>query len=105
MLSVTENQTFSEEAALAADPFQGDFGNGEVVLRDKIVTARKEGECQTCPDGIRPGTRIRSLTERDPHEGLVTYRFCNACCVAMAKDNDDEWEARIARKQRSPRSR
>lgn len=92
------NQTFDEQQALAYDPFSGDFGDGETVLEDKIVTARKGGECNTCPDGILPGTRVRVLREKDD-EGFHRYRFCNACCVAMAKDEEDEIEARIARKQ------
>lgn len=78
--------TFDEAKALAFDPFQGDIDGG-ALLKDKIVTARKEAECNNCKSTVKPGDRVRSITERD-YDELVTYRFCTACCVAMAEDEE-----------------
>lgn len=65
-------------------------------IRDRIVTARKAGPCALCSQQIIPGTRIRALT--DWMEGEIeTRRFCNACCEAMARDDEDHGEALTAR--------
>lgn len=90
---------FDEDDCLAADPFAGDFGQpGDRTLRDKIVTARKPGECQDCGETIQPGQRIRSRT--DFFDGMVkSFRWCAKCCEAMAlswRDGGEAWQARIA---------
>lgn len=93
---------FDEEAALRYYPFDaafdGDFGIhvGDRILRDRICTARKPGQCHTCAQEIVPGTRTRSLSAKFDGE-LRSYRWCDLCCAAMAevhKDraDDDETE-------------
>lgn len=72
-----------EPDCLADDPFAGDFGGGETALSDKMVTNRKGGTCHTCAGDCAPGTRNRVLTERGD-DGLETFRWCQACCFAMA---------------------
>lgn len=88
-----------EEAVLATDPFAGDFGSpGDRTLKDKMATARKAGECQDCGQEIQPGERIRIRT--DIFDGdLMSFRWCQLCCEAMAISGDDEmdmWSKRIA---------
>lgn len=75
---------FNEKFALQFDPFEGDFGTpGDRILKDKIVTARKSGECFLCKGKIVPGTRVRTRT--DISEGEIMYfRWCSDCCAAMA---------------------
>lgn len=72
-----------ERLCLADDPFAGDFGAGEIILSDKMVTNRKGGTCHTCAGPCEPGTRSRVLTERG-EDGLETFRWCQSCCFAMA---------------------
>lgn len=72
-----------EGLCLSDDPFAGDFGNGETLLANKMVTNRKGGICHHCHGECEPGTRNRVITERD-EEGLYSYRFCQQCCFAMA---------------------
>lgn len=72
-----------EPLCLADDPFAGDFGDGEVLLSDKMVTNRKGGTCQTCAGECAPGTRNRVI--REAYDGRVhSTRFCQQCCFAMA---------------------
>ena len=90
---------FDECDCLAADPFEGDFGNSnDRTLKDKIVTARRSGKCHCCGQQITPGTRIRSRA--DIFDGtLFSFRWCTECCVAMAKsweDGGESWEGRYA---------
>lgn len=78
--------------ALDFGPFDGDFGDGEVTLSDKIVTGRKDYEnCHTCGGVCRAGTKHRVLVERDG-SGLTTYRWCEDCTQAMA--DELEWYSR-----------
>lgn len=89
----------NEAEALQYDPFAGDFGEvGDRWLRNKMVTARKAGPCHECLGQIKPGERIRSLVALFSRE-VMSYRFCNACCHAMAAcwtDNGKALEARWA---------
>ncbi len=65
------------------NPFEGDFGDGEKVLADKIVTAAKThaGACLTCGGHVAVGERHRARTEA--YNGRVmTFRFCGECCDA-----------------------
>jgi len=93
--------TFNEHDALAWNPFEGDFGSpGDRTLKDKIVTARKGGECHNCGCDIQPKERIR--TQSAIIDGsLMSWRWCQLCCEAMAKvweDSGDAIEARYALK-------
>lgn len=87
-----------EEVCMACDPFEGDFGGGggdDAILSDKIVTARKAGECHTCHGPIVPGTRVRRRAE--VYDGdLMRFGWCEPCCEAMAADDPDIYESRIA---------
>jgi hypothetical protein len=83
--------TWSEADCLACDPFAGDYGGASAddrILSDRIVTARKGGECQTCAGPVQPGTRIRTRTE--VYDGdLMSFRWCTECCEAMAREATD----------------
>lgn len=93
---MTETQ---EIDCLKCNPFEGDFGSpGDKVLKDKIVTARKSGICGMCRQEIKPGSRARTLAAVFDGD-LMSYRWCEKCCEAMAAswtDNGDAWEARVA---------
>jgi hypothetical protein len=86
-----------ERACLMTNPYEGDFGDGEVLLKDKMGNARKPHICTQCQEGIKPGDRVRMRTEA--YEGKVmTFYFCTACCLAFAVSHLDEgraWESRI----------
>lgn len=83
-----------ERDVLAFDPFDGDFGEpGDSVLRNKMVTARREGPCSHCGNQISKGERVRSMSAI--FGNLMSYRWCALCCAAMAKcqaeeDGDDD---------------
>lgn len=86
-----------EEDVLAYDPFEGDFGSpGDITLRDKIVKARKSGECHHCGHEIQPGYFARSMTAIFDGK-LMSWRWCQACCEAMALSWEDGGEAICAR--------
>jgi hypothetical protein len=81
---------FDEQAALAVNPFEGDFGApGDTILKNRVVTARKAGACQDCDGGITPGTRVRVLAAVFDGQ-LMSYRWCALCCAAMAALRDDD---------------
>lgn len=80
---------FDEPECLAYNPFEGDFGEpGDRTLKDKIVTARKPGPCHICGSEIKPGERVRSRVDVCGGE-LMSFRWCQECCVAMASSWDD----------------
>jgi hypothetical protein len=87
------------------NPFEGDFGDpGDRELRDKIVTFRFTHDCCMCPATIRNGEKGRALTmlwaDGSPAP-VCTYRYCNACTVAMSKvfkDNGKALDARPVRR-------
>jgi hypothetical protein len=89
--------SFDERQCLCINPFEGDFGDpADKVLKDRIVTARIGGSCGMCRQQITPGERIRTLAAVFDGQ-LMSYRWCSACCHAMATcqtDNGDAWEAR-----------
>ena len=85
---------FDEQACLNCDPYEGDFGCDEKVLRDRIGTARKAGPCQMCGQPIEPKTRIRIRTETVDGE-IENRRWCHECCAAMASRDDTAIESRI----------
>lgn len=75
-----------EAECLADDPFAGDYGgacDGDGVLSDRMVTARKNGTCHTCEGVCEPGTRNRVRVEVYDGE-LMRFRWCQLCCFAMA---------------------
>lgn len=85
---------FNEAACLAFDPFQGDFGDGEVLFSDKIVKAAKDhpGKCHDCAGDIAKGERHRA--RREAWEGeAITTRWCHECCAAMSLSWTDNGEA------------
>ena len=83
---------FDEQAALEANPFESDFGDPtDRILKDKIVTARKQTQCCTCGEQINPGNRIRSMTAIFDGD-FKRYAWCPRCCAAMAAIEDDEDE-------------
>jgi len=93
--------TEEERGWLVFDPFQGDVSDVD-KLSDKIVTARKGGECSHCGGTIVPGTRVRRMAEKCDGE-LLTHSWCNDCCKAMIEDCEPEdaeddwlpaWDAR-----------
>ena len=88
-----------ENQALAVDMFAGDKGCSQwIEFSDKFVTSRSVQQCHHCGCDIEKGERIRKLVAKfDGH--MTTYRWCNACCWAMAisweyEDNGDTLEAR-----------
>lgn len=82
-----------EELALQFNPFDGDFGApGDIVLSDKIVTARKEGPCSHCGCAICKGERVRSMSAKFDGQ-LMSYRWCALCCAAMVKCQGAEEDA------------
>lgn len=88
-----------EHQCMLCDPFAGDFGDGERILSDKIVTTAKthEGVCNICSGDIVKGTRSRSRVEANYGE-VQSYRWCEPCCIAMAvsqEDSGDEWTRRV----------
>lgn len=82
---------------LAVNPFEGDFGDGERLLSDRIVTARCDNTCCDCGGVAKSGTNHRVMTE--VYDGKVrTARWCEECCAAMALSWEDDgaaWEGRI----------
>jgi hypothetical protein len=93
---IASQQEINEKACMDTDPFEGDFGDGERVLRDHMGTARKKGPCLMCGQQIEPGSRIRMRTET--YNGQIqTFRWCSLCCAAMAASWEDEGKALEAR--------
>jgi hypothetical protein len=88
---------FNEQNVLGVDIFAGDFGDvGDTCWRNKIVTARKAGCCHECKCDVIPGTRIRTITMFWAVDGVMSYRICQECCVAIDQDDGGKaWEARI----------
>lgn len=88
---------FNEHDCLSVNPFEGDFGDpSDRVLKDKIVTTRKDNECFLCNNKILKGERSRVLTCIFDGE-LESYRWCSECCHAMAvsiEDVGEAWEER-----------
>lgn len=98
---------FNESDCLKYYPFDGDFGApGDRTLSDRIVTARREGECHDCAQTIHRGERTRRLCAIFDKE-MRSYRWCEACCCAMAgswTDSGAALEARAALRHRMAES-
>ncbi len=87
---------FDADELLGGDPFDGDYGDGERILSDKVCRVRKEFSCQSCAIAwpVRSWARVRK--EAGP-DGIVTFRWCAECCEADILANDDGGDARDAR--------
>lgn len=87
-----------ERAVLSYAPFAGDKDDGGYrMLSDRIVTARKAGQCATCLGEIVPGTRIRRMTAVEDERTVRTARDCQECCDAMAIADEDFGDSIMAR--------
>lgn len=90
---------FDEAKCLRTYPFEGDFGTPQdKVLSDKIVSARRRGRCGLCKQAIHAGERTRVLAAVFDGE-FRAFRWCSACCAAMAASREDDFEAWIQRIQ------
>ena len=84
---------FDEILCLQVNPFEDDFGvPGDRCLKDKIGHARKAGPCSLCGQEIQPKERIRMAAHIFDGK-MHSYRWCAACCSAMAKSWSDDGEA------------
>lgn len=74
-----------EKDCLLFNPFEGDYSDGERILSDKIVSAGKVHfpGCHMCGNGIAKGEAHRCRAEAN-YDKVVSYRFCQLCCIAMA---------------------
>lgn len=87
-----------EKGVLDYNPFGGDQGDvGDRELRDNLVVCRAPGVCHLCAQKYKAGTMIRSIVMVWVADGLMAYKFCTACCDAMAKSWTDEGRALTAR--------
>lgn len=81
-----------ERLVLMYDPFADDFGEtSDRCLSDKIVTARKETQCNICGSLTKKGTRIRVSSWIFDGE-LHSYRYCHECCEGMEKWMNDDYD-------------
>ena len=98
MNNKTDQIYFDENLCLQLNPFEGDFGKPtDRCLKDKIGIARKQSRCSLCNHEIMPKERIRIATHIFDGE-MHSYRWCSACCAAMAKswtDDGESYEERI----------
>ncbi|WP_166167914.1 hypothetical protein [Acinetobacter sp. SA01] len=75
-----------KEWVLSADPFEGDFDDSQ-HLSDKVVKTRKATQlCSDCLSICEPVTYSRVITASE-HGSLITNRYCQECCTAMAFDD------------------
>lgn len=89
-----------KRAVLRWYPFEGDKDDSGVVhLRSVVVIARKAGHCFTpCADGVKPRQQVLAWTGVLDGEAK-TLRFCEPCCKAIARQDEDcgeEIEQRMA---------
>ena len=88
---------FDERECLKYWPFDGDYGDpSDRILKDKIGIARKAGPCCECLTEIVPGERIRMIGAIFDGQ-MMSYRYCSACCTAMAEMWNGDWNAMDAR--------
>lgn len=73
-----------KERIIEFDPFAGDFGDGEILLEDKIRTSRKEHECFHCGNIIKRGEQYRDKIEI-VYNKFIHFKWCTECCQAMLK--------------------
>ncbi|MDA6077455.1 hypothetical protein O0544_17355 [Edwardsiella anguillarum] len=88
---MTERE-LDQDAALSFELFAGDFGGADdVSLSNKIVKGRGVYSCFICAGEIAIGERHRYAVHKFDGE-IMTYRCCNACCVAMADSVNCDYE-------------
>jgi hypothetical protein len=86
-----------DRTVLAYDVWGGDESPYR-VLRHLMVIVRESHECAICFQPIVRGERVRAQAE--VCEGVCkTFRFCAACCRAMAKNRRDDGRAMERRYQ------
>ncbi len=81
----------TDEDVLAYNPFDGDDSDTR-LLADKVTKARKPGPCHACGETIGAGERMRRRVEAFEGE-IGTFRWCSACCDAMARSWHDDGRA------------
>ena len=80
-----------EKVLLQFDPFESEYDGEITTIRDKVVIARKSGNCFSCHEIIDSGEQIRSITTA--FDGMIrTDRFCATCCQAMIDDENCDYE-------------
>lgn len=77
-----------ERAALTFDPW-GERDATYRTLSNKFITTRRASMCAICLDAIPAGCRVRATREVDDGKAM-TFRFCAACCHAMAHRYDHD---------------
>lgn len=93
VMSFIDINDFDESLCLRFNPFDGDFGNPtDRCLKDKIGLSRKQGPCSLCGHEIQPNEKIRMASHIFDGE-MYCYRWCCACCAAMANSFIDDGEA------------
>lgn len=93
---MTKTCPFNAEILLGSDPFAGDFGDGERILKDTVARVRKPFTCHTCAEKRDVGEWARIRTEAS-HEGIQTFRWCTLCCRAELLVDEDGGDAICAR--------
>lgn len=79
------SRSFDAAAALSYDPFAGDETDVRVMSDRIVVAAKPHPRCHICEAEIEKGERHRSRVELNREDDIVmTFRFCNKCCRAMA---------------------
>lgn len=79
-----------EAAALRFDPWADDMDSDARTLADRFVVTRKASQCAVCLEHIPAGERVRAQRQVSHDEGkAMTFRFCVACCEAMARTRLD----------------
>ncbi|XUV82747.1 hypothetical protein ACREYP_04780 [Enterobacter sp. TMH.L2] len=86
------NNTEALQDALDFDLFAGDMGDcNDIELSNKIVKGRKEYTCFICCGPIAAGEIHRYAVHKFDGE-IMTYRGCNACCVAMVSSVNGDFD-------------
>lgn len=71
---------------MTIDPFDGDFGDqSDIVFKDNICTARKDGVCHYCGGNIYSGDQQRRMSAKFDGQ-LMSFRWCVGCLREMIGD-------------------
>lgn len=88
-----------QRQCLAINPFEGDFGApGDRIFKDRIIRVRRPRTCGCCRLPLVAAEHARVIVALFDGD-LMSYSFCERCCLAMARCREDdgrEWEARIS---------
>lgn len=95
---------FNAKILLGSDPFAGDFGDGERLLKDVVSRVRKPFICHTCAEQRQSGEWARIRVEASD-DGIQTFRWCTDCCIAECKIDDDGGDAMVERETIGDRNR